>query len=113
MAVIVALALAIFVLPSPWGIVAVFAGIAIEIVEQVFWFRYQRRQKVRTGVEAHVGESAEVISACAPEGRVRFRGEIWRARAERPLAAGEAATISAVEGLTLVVEPERQAAETD
>ena len=107
MAVVVALALAIFVLPSPWGIVAVFAGIAIEIAEQVFWFRYQRRQKVRTGVEAHVGERAEVVRALAPEGRVRFRGEVWKARSDRPLAVGETARITAVDGLTLVVESER------
>ena len=113
MAVIVALALAIFVLPSPWGIAAVFAGIAIEIVEQVFWFRYQRRQKIRTGVEAHIGECAEVTSALDPEGRVMFRGEVWKARSERRVASGEAVRIREVDGLTLIVEPERKAVEAD
>ncbi len=104
MAVIVAVALAIFVLPSPWGIVAIFAGIAIEIVEQVFWFRYQRRQKVRTGVEAHVGELAEVTRALDPEGSVKFRGEVWKARSKETIPAGESVRIAAVDRLTLVVE---------
>jgi membrane protein implicated in regulation of membrane protease activity len=104
MAVIVAVALAIFVLPSPWGIVAVFAGIAIEVAEQVFWFRYQGRQKVRTGVEAHVGELAEVIRALDPEGQVKFRGEVWKARSAEPIPAGESVRIASVDRLTLVVE---------
>jgi membrane-bound serine protease (ClpP class) len=109
MAVVVAVALAIFVLPSPWGIVAVFVGIAVEVAEQVFWFRHQRRQKVRTGVEAHVGEMAEVVRACAPEGRVRFRGDLWKARSAEPVAVGEVVRVAQTEGLTLVVERELSA----
>lgn len=106
MALIVAIALAIFVLPSPWGIVAIVLGIAIEVGEQVFWFRHQRRQKVRTGVEAHVGEKAEVVRVCAPEGRVRFRGDLWKARSREPLAIGEIVRVADTEGLTLLVERE-------
>jgi membrane-bound serine protease (ClpP class) len=106
MAIVVAVALAIFVLPEPWGIIAVFVGIAIEVVENVFWFRYQKRRKVRTGVEGHLGETAEVVRALAPEGRVKFRGEVWKARASEPIEAGESVRIAAVDGLTLLVEPE-------
>ena len=106
MALVVAIVLAIFVLPSPWGIVAVLAGIAVEVGEQVFWFRYQARRQVRTGVEGHVGERAEVVRPLDPEGRVRFRGEIWKARAERPVALGESVRIKGTEGLTLLVEAE-------
>lgn len=105
MALVVAIALAIFVLPSPWGIVAVFVGVAVEVVEQVFWFRYQARRKVRTGVEGHVGERAEVVRALDPEGRVKFRGEVWKARGSEPIAVGEAVTVTSTDGLTLVVEP--------
>jgi membrane protein implicated in regulation of membrane protease activity len=32
------------------------------------------------------------------------RGELWRARSETPLHAGERVRVRAVEGLTLVVE---------
>jgi membrane-bound serine protease (ClpP class) len=104
MAVVVALALAIFVLPSPWGIVAVFVGIAIEIGEQVFWFRYQKRRRVRTGVEGHIGERAEVVRTLDPEGRVKFRGEVWNARAREPIAEGETVTVVGTDRLTLEVE---------
>ena len=104
MAVVVAIGLAIFVLPEPWGIVAIFLGILFEIAENVFWFRYQARRKVQTGVEAHVGERAEVTRTIDPEGQVRFRGELWKARAEEPIAAGESVRIAEVDRLTLVVE---------
>jgi membrane-bound serine protease (ClpP class) len=104
MAVVVAVALAIFILPGPWGIVAIFLGILFEIVENVFWFRYQARRRVQTGVEGHVGERAEVTRALDPEGQVRFRGELWKARAEEPIAAGESVRIAEVDRLTLVVE---------
>ena len=104
MAVIVAIALAIFVLPEPWGIVAIGLAIVWEVVENVFLLRYSHRQKVRTGVEAHVGERAEVTRALDPEGQVRFRGEVWKARAKEPIAAGETVRIAEVDRLTLVVE---------
>jgi membrane-bound serine protease (ClpP class) len=104
MAVIVAVVLAIFVLPEPWGIVAIGLSIVWEIVENVFLFRYSKRQKVRTGVEAHVGERAEVTRALDPEGQVKFRGEIWKARSDEPIPAGETVRIMEVDSLTLVVE---------
>lgn len=104
MAIVVAVALAIFVLPEPWGIVAVFVGIAFEVAENVFWFRYQKRRKVRTGAEGHIGERAEVTRALDPEGQVKFRGELWKARAAEPIAAGETVRVAAVDRLTLEVE---------
>ena len=103
MAAIVGIALAIFVLPAPWGIVAIVVGIAIEVAENLFWFRYQKRRRVRTGVEGHVGERAQVVRALSPEGKVRFRGEVWKARAPEPVAAGETVTVVGTEGLTLEV----------
>ena len=106
MAVVIAVVLAILVLPEPWGLFAIGLGIVFEVVENAFWFRYQRRRRVRTGVEGHVGERAEVTRALDPEGQVKFRGEVWKARSEQPLAAGETATIKDVDGLVLIVEPE-------
>lgn len=106
MALLVAIALAVFVLPSPWGIVAVLIGVGIEVGEQVFWFHFLRRYKIRAGAEAHVGERAEVVRACVLEGRVKFRGELWNARASEPLAVGERVRVAAVDGLTLEVERE-------
>jgi membrane-bound serine protease (ClpP class) len=109
----VLLALAIvglFILPAPWGAIAVAAAAVIEVGEIYFWIRFLRRYPVTTGAEGLVGERAEVIVRCAPLGRVRLRGEIWNARSEEPVESGEEVRVEAVEGLTLVVAPAGTAA---
>ena len=60
---------------------------------------------VATGAEAMVGSSAEVVADFTGKGKVRYGGELWNARSERALRAGELARIVKVEGLTLWVEP--------
>jgi membrane protein implicated in regulation of membrane protease activity len=102
--VLLALALVgLFVLPEPWGVIAVFTAAVIEVGEVFFWIRFLRRYPVTTGAEGLVGERGEVIVRCAPLGRVRLRGEIWNARGEEPLELGEEVRVEAVDGLTLVV----------
>jgi membrane-bound serine protease (ClpP class) len=66
-----------------------------------------RRHPVVTGVQAMIGASAEVLTDFTGRGRVRYGGELWNARSEAPLHAGDAARIVRVEGLTLWVEPPR------
>ena len=53
-----------------------------------------------------IGERAEVILPCNPDGRVRIRGEIWNARCSSSAAVGETVRVASVDGLTLEVEPE-------
>ena len=74
----------------------------IEVGEVFLWIRFLRRYRVTTGAEGMVGERAEVIGP----GRVRVRGEIWRARGGEGRGEGETVRVAAVDGLTLVVEPE-------
>jgi membrane protein implicated in regulation of membrane protease activity len=100
-------ALALLVLPPGWGIAAVTLGIAVEVAEVGFWIRFLRRYRIATGKEALIGTSAEVIEACDPRGRVRFRGEIWHAECGSRAEVGDRVTVSGVHGLTLRVEPER------
>jgi membrane-bound serine protease (ClpP class) len=47
-----------------------------------------------------------VIADFTGKGRVRYGGELWNARSDRSLRAGELARIVRVEGLTLWVEPQ-------
>jgi membrane-bound serine protease (ClpP class) len=97
----------LFVLPSPWGVVAVVIAAAIEVLEIGVWRRFLRRYRVQTGAEAMIGKHAEVMGATSSAGRVRLDGEIWNARSESPLTRGQTVRVTAVDGLTLVVEPVR------
>ena len=64
-----------------------------------------RRRPVVTGKEGLLGAEGETVAWDGAEGRVRVHGEIWRARAQRPLQAGERIRVIKREGLVLVVEP--------
>jgi membrane protein implicated in regulation of membrane protease activity len=100
MLLIGAILLAIFVLPSPWGIIAVVTGGLIDIAESLAVLNWSKRRRSPVGVEALVGRTA-VVSAPT---QVRVAGEIWEARSDRPLVTGEEVVVRAVEGLTLVVD---------
>lgn len=96
----------LFLLPTPWNVLAVVAAAIIEVAEVGFWLRFLRRYRVSTGVEGMIGEVGEAVApVAATSGRVRVHGELWAARAEGEIAPGERIRIAAVDGLTLVVEP--------
>jgi len=92
-------------LPTPWGVIALVAAALVEVLEVVFWLRFLRRYRIRTGAEAMVGKRAEVVEACDPDGRVRMDGELWNARCDTTAGRGQLVRIGEVDGLTLVVEP--------
>ncbi|QRM31836.1 nodulation protein NfeD [Microvirga sp. VF16] len=62
-----------------------------------------RRNPVRTGTPAMLGQPAEVLDWSGQEGHVLALGERWQARAPRTLAPGEHVQITGVEGLVLEV----------
>lgn len=97
--------LAIFVLPSPWGIVAVLAGGLIDVAESLVLLRWSRRRRAVVGVEALVGLAAVVSSPT----QVRVAGELWEARADDRLVPGEEVEVTGVDGLTLRVSPRNRA----
>jgi membrane protein implicated in regulation of membrane protease activity len=101
-----AIALALFVVPPGWGLALVVLAAVIEVAEVGFWIRFLRRYRIATGKEALIGSSAEVIEACRPRGRVRFRGEIWHAECDSGADVGRRVTVTGIHGLTLHVEPE-------
>jgi membrane protein implicated in regulation of membrane protease activity len=104
MLLVAAIALALFVVPPGWGIALVTLAAVIEVAELGFWIRFLRRYRIATGKEALIGSSAEVIEACDPRGRVRFRGEIWHAECAGGAAVGDRVSVVGVHGLTLRVE---------
>src|SRR3954470_16764956 len=101
-----AIALALLVLPPGWGVALVTLAAVIEVAEVGFWIRFLRRYRISTGKEALIGSSAQVIEACDPRGRVRFRGEIWHAECATRAEVGARVEVTGVHGLTLRVEPE-------
>lgn len=64
------------------------------------------------GREWMVGEMGEAVERVDPDGLVRVRDALWRARTNRatPIAPGDRVRVVAIEGLTLEVEPETGAA---
>jgi len=64
------------------------------------------RHPVVTGREEMLGSRGTVVSWRRGKGRVRVHGEIWRARGTGPFEAGGAVRITALDGLTLEVEPD-------
>jgi membrane protein implicated in regulation of membrane protease activity len=95
-----AILLAIFVLPSPWGLIAVAAGGLIDVAESLALLRWSRRRRAVTGVEALIGQRAVVSTPT----QVRVAGELWEVRSERPLRPGDEVVVRAVDGLALLVE---------
>ena len=65
--------------------------------------RIDRRTKRTTGVEAMIGQAAEVVQACRPAGMVQLRGELWEARCDDGADEGDAVRVESLDGLTLVV----------
>ena len=102
---LIALALAIFVLPSPWGVVAVVCALAIDLVEVGVGLWYSKRRRSSVGSQTLVGVTGIAMGELRPDGQVRIDGEIWRARCQRGCDADVTVVVRAVDGLTLEVEP--------
>jgi membrane-bound serine protease (ClpP class) len=104
--IVVAILLLVFVVSPAIGIAVLVAAIALEGLEIALWMRFLRRYRVATGAEGMVGETGVVAEPCRPDGTVRLRGEIWRARCPGGAGRGDRVRVTAVEGLTLEVEPQ-------
>ena len=88
-------------------LIAAFATVgALMIAGIVYLGTRSMRHPVATGTQGMIGASAEVMADFTGKGRVRYGGELWNARSDRTLRAGELARIVRVEGLTLWVEPQ-------
>ncbi len=105
MFVVAAILLAIFVLPFPWGWVAIGVGILVEAVETVVWMRLLGRHRTTVGAEALIGAVGRTTSTCRPFCEINVRGEAWRARCDTGADADAPVRVLARDGITLVVEP--------
>jgi len=79
-----------------------FGGITVFLVRLAV---RARRRKARLGADAMVGSQATAMEALTPQGHVLVEGEIWRAVARAPIAAGTPLRVVGHEEMLLYVEP--------
>jgi membrane protein implicated in regulation of membrane protease activity len=104
MLLVVAILLAIFVLEEPWTWVVVLAGATFELGEATLFVWWSKRRRAVVGAEALIGQRALVSAECRPSGQVRVVGELWQARCDPGADVGDEVIVTALDGLTLVVE---------
>jgi membrane-bound serine protease (ClpP class) len=95
----------LIVLPSPWNLVGLVAGLFAFVGELAFWRRRVKPLEVRAGAETLIGETGRVVTACRPDGQVEVNGELWQARCASGADVGEQVRVVARERLRLTVEP--------
>lgn len=90
------------------AVVAVVAGTLLFMVRGMPSMIRARFSTATIGRESMVGEIAEATTAIDPEGMVRLRGALWRARANRatPIPVGQGVKVVAIDRLVLEVEPQ-------
>jgi membrane-bound serine protease (ClpP class) len=101
----IAILLALFVLPQPWGLVAVAIGATLDIAETGVFLWWSKRRQATVGIDALVGKTGVAVGELWPEGQVKIGGEIWKARCAGGCDAGTRVVVRAVKGLTLEVDP--------
>jgi membrane-bound serine protease (ClpP class) len=102
-ALLVAILLAVFVVPAPWGVPLVVAAALVEAGEAYVLLRWSRRRRPAVGVEALVGATGVVDD----DGWVRIAGERWRAESAEPLRPGDRVEVTGVSDLVLSVRGSR------
>jgi membrane protein implicated in regulation of membrane protease activity len=93
----------LLVLPDPWDVIGLAAGLVLGGSEVFFWWRTVRGRRVQTGAEALIGATARVTAACRPDGEVWLEGARWRARCADGADADEIVTVTGREELLLIV----------
>ena len=90
---------------SPWVALAIAVGFGAITVFLVRLAVRARQRKARIGADAMVGSAASAMEALNPEGHVLVEGEIWRALASEPVAAGARLKVVGHEQYLLLVSP--------
>lgn len=102
---LIGLLIAIFVVPDSWTIPVIGVAAILEVSETAITWWWSRRAAPKVGPETLIGKTARVVEPCRPIGRVRVRGEIWRARCDAGADPDDVVRVVDREKLTLVVEP--------
>ncbi len=90
------------------SVVLVMAGVLLFMLVGMPSMLRARFSTPTLGRESMIGEMGEATTGIDPEGTVRLRGGLWRARTHRatPIEAGLPVRVVGIDGLLLEVEPE-------
>ena len=115
MLTLVALVVAVLLLPSPWNWLVVVGAAIVDVLETgsfVWWSRRRRRlTRPAVGIEDLVGRGAVAATPLVPDGQVRVQGEIWAAHSTSQVQKGARVVVRSIDGLVLQVEPAGPGAE--
>jgi membrane-bound serine protease (ClpP class) len=100
---LIALVLAVAVVPSPWGLILVVAAVFADVAETKLLLRWSRRRRPAVGVAGLIGRRAVAVSQIAPSGQVKVDGELWQAVSQTEIEPGESVLVRSVDGLVLTV----------
>jgi membrane-bound serine protease (ClpP class) len=93
----------------PYALIAGFAvATAVFLALVLGVLLKSRRKPVVSGREQLVGSSGEVLEDFAGEGWAHLHGETWRVRSAEPMKKGERVRVTAMQGLTLDVVPDKR-----
>lgn len=97
----------LLLLPYPWNWAGLAAALVSEIIGVLYGLLWSQRDAALVGIQTLVGSKGVVVEPCQPFGRVKLRGETWRARSEVVAQRGDRVLVRSVEGLMLHVEPDQ------
>lgn len=104
--IILIVVLAQFITIPLWLAVAIPMGKLLKFILVYPSVRHSVRQPAYTGLESLIGEHGPVVDPLAPEGYVKIRGELWRARGEgAPIPVGTEVEVFGTDGIRLLVRP--------
>ena len=104
MAFVVGTTIALLFLHGVLKIAVIGAVALVEVLELSVWLRW-RKVRATTGPEGMIGADGIALTDCDPEGRVKVKGQSWKALSEPHVRAGDAVRVVSLEGLRVEVTP--------
>lgn len=90
---------------------AVWMFISLWIIKDVILYPFVWRAYQKGNQKAMIGSKGTAVDHLSPSGHVRIKGELWRAKviqSNSTIQKGEIVTVSGLDGLTLIVQPEEK-----
>ena len=103
MILVAGILIAIFAVPDAWTLPVIAIAVVVEVTETLFTLWWSRRAPPKVGPETLIGASGRVTERLGPVGRVRVKGEVWRARSEERIDADVRVQVIGRDQLTLIV----------